>query len=60
MTAGTGTLTTVGADQWAYVAAAYGVTAVLTLAVLIWAWRAMVRAERAADASRADRPRKDA
>ena len=55
MSAKTEILTTVGADQWAYVAAAYGVTAVLTLAALVWAWRAMVRAERAADANRSDR-----
>ncbi|WP_428627595.1 hypothetical protein [Sphingopyxis sp.] len=45
-----------GSGQWAYVAAAYGLTLLLTGAVLWWSWRAMVEAERRSDALRRDRP----
>ncbi len=42
--------------QWAFVVAAYAVTAVLSLAVLGASWRAMRRAEARADAlKRSDR-----
>jgi hypothetical protein len=44
-----------GSAQWAYVAAAYGLTALLTGAVLWASWRAMVKAERRSDALRKDR-----
>ncbi|BBB12106.1 hypothetical protein [Sphingopyxis sp. FD7] len=44
-----------GGGQWAYVAAAYGLTVALTAAVLWSSWRAMVRAERRSDALRKDR-----
>ena len=44
-----------GSGQWAYVAAAYALTAGLT-AVLLWqSWRAMVQAERRSDALRGGR-----
>jgi hypothetical protein len=41
--------------QWSFVAAAYALTALLTLAVLGSSWRAMCRAERHADAIRRGR-----
>jgi hypothetical protein len=44
-----------GGGQWAYVAAAYGLTALLTGAVLWYDWRAMVKAEKRSDALRKDR-----
>jgi hypothetical protein len=44
-----------GGDQWAYVAAAYGLTALLTGAVLWASWRAMKKAEKRSDALRRDR-----
>lgn len=44
-----------GNGQWAYVAAAYALTIVLTGAVLWASWRAMVKAERRSDALRQDR-----
>lgn len=47
-------LSRVGASQWDYVTAAYALTGALTALVLVWAWRAMVRSERAADALRKD------
>lgn len=43
-----------GGGQWAYVAAAYGLTALLTGAVLWASWRAMKKAEKRSDALRAD------
>ena len=43
-----------GTAQWVYVAAAYGLTALLTGAVLWASWRAMVKAERRSDALRKD------
>ena len=44
-----------GSGQWAYVAAAYGLTALLTGIVLWSSWRAMVKAERRSAALRRDR-----
>jgi len=43
-----------GSGQWAYVAAAYILTALLTGAVLWTSWRAMAKAEKRSDALRAD------
>jgi hypothetical protein len=37
-------------NQWAFVAAAYGVTIVATVALLAWAYRSMRDAEAKADA----------
>ncbi|WP_432770262.1 MAG: hypothetical protein HEQ22_05825 [Sphingopyxis sp.] len=53
-----------GGGQWAYVAAAYALTALLTGAVLWASWRAMAKAERRSDALRAgdrrgETPRED-
>ena len=39
-------------NQWSFVLAAYGVTALATVVLLIASWRAMRRAEAAADAVR--------
>ena len=39
-------------NQWSFVLAAYGVTALATIALLVVSWRAMRRAEAAADAVR--------
>jgi len=36
-------------SHWSFVSAAYGVTLLATLALLLWAWAGMRRAERAAD-----------
>lgn len=44
-----------GNGQWAYVAAAYALTVLLTGAVLWFSWRAMVTAERRSDSLRRDR-----
>lgn len=44
-----------GHAQWAYVAAAYGLTALVTGAVLITSWRGMKAAEKRSDALRKDR-----
>ncbi len=44
-----------GSAQWAYVAAAYGLTLLLTGAVLWQSWRAMAKAERRSDALRGKR-----
>lgn len=44
-----------GDGQWAYVAAAYGLTALLTGAVLWTSWRAMTKAEKRSEALRRDR-----
>ena len=44
-----------GGGQWAYVAAAYALTALLTGAVLWQSWRAMRRAEARSDALRKGR-----
>ncbi|MDK2762035.1 MAG: hypothetical protein KYX64_11855 [Sphingopyxis sp.] len=44
-----------GSGQWAFVVAAYGMTIVLTGAVLWHSWYAMVKAERRSDALRKDR-----
>lgn len=44
-----------GGGQWAFVAAAYILTTLLTGAVLLHSWRAMVKAERRSDALRKDR-----
>ena len=49
----TGVIT--GEGQWAYVAAAYALTALLTAGVLWQSWRAMVKAERRSDALRGKR-----
>lgn len=48
----TGVIT--GSGQWAYVAAAYGLTAVLTGVVLWQSWRTMVKAEKRSEALRAN------
>ena len=37
-------------DAWPYIVAAYAVAILGTLAVTLWSWRAMRRAERDADA----------
>jgi hypothetical protein len=42
-----------GGGQWAYVVAAYALTALLTGAVLWHSWRAMTKAEKRSDALRA-------
>lgn len=39
-------------DQWYFVWLAYGVSAVALIALVFWAWRAMVRAEARRDAVR--------
>ncbi len=44
-----------GGGQWAYVVAAYGLTALLTGVVLWSSWRAMKKAEKRSDALRRDR-----
>ncbi|WP_260580315.1 hypothetical protein [Sphingopyxis sp. PET50] len=44
-----------GSGQWAYVAAAYGLTMFLTGAVLWTSWRAMTKAEKRSDALRRNR-----
>ena len=43
-----------GSGQWAYVGAAYALTALLIAAVLGHSWRAMRKAEKRSDALRAD------
>lgn len=43
-----------GGGQWAYVVAAYALTALLTGGVLWYSWRAMAKAEKRSDALRAD------
>lgn len=45
-----------GGGQWAYVAAAYALTVLLTGAVLWTSWRAMAKAEKRSDALRRGRP----
>ena len=37
-------------DAWPYIVAAYALTVLGTLAVTLWSWRAMRRAERDAEA----------
>ncbi len=37
-------------DAWPFIAAAYAITIIGTLAVTFWSWRAMRRAERDAEA----------
>ncbi|MGX5712792.1 hypothetical protein ACWKWJ_08835 [Sphingopyxis terrae subsp. ummariensis] len=49
----TGVIT--GNGQWAYVAAAYMLTALLTGAVIWHSWRAMTKAEKRSAALRRDR-----
>lgn len=44
-----------GGGQWAFVAAAYGLTIVLTGLVLWMSWSAMKKAEKRSDALRKDR-----
>ncbi len=39
-------------NQWNFVLAAYGVTALATIVLVVVSWRAMRRAEAAADAVR--------
>ena len=39
-------------NQWSFVLAAYGVIALATIVLLVASWRAMRRAEAAADAVR--------
>ncbi len=39
-------------NQWNFVLAAYGITAIATFVMVIASWRAMHRAEAAADAAR--------
>ena len=39
-------------NQWSFVLAAYGVTALATIVLLVASWQAMRRAEAAADAVR--------
>ena len=39
-------------NQWSFVLAAYGVTALATIVLVVASWRAMRRAEAAADAVR--------
>jgi heme exporter protein D len=39
-------------NQWDFVWLAYGVCAVALIALVIWAWRAMVRAEARRDATK--------
>lgn len=48
-----------GGGQWAFVAAAYGLTAMLTGIVLWSSWRAMAKAEKRSDALRANNRRGD-
>lgn len=44
-----------GSGQWAYVMAAYALTALLTGVVLWASWHAMAKAEKRSDALRKDR-----
>jgi len=37
-------------DPWPFIVAAYAITILATLAVTVWSWRAMRRAEREAEA----------
>lgn len=53
MNAVTGVIT--GHAQWVYVAAAYGLTLLVTGAVLIQSWRGMKTAEKRSDALRRDK-----
>lgn len=46
---------TVGADQWSYVWAAYGLTFVLAALVIAFSYAAMRRAEAKADAMKRNR-----
>jgi heme exporter protein D len=39
-------------DQWDFVWLAYGVAAIALVLLIVWAWRAMVRAEAQRDATR--------
>jgi uncharacterized membrane protein len=39
-------------NQWAFVIAAYGVVAVVTVGLILWAWQSMRSAETAADAAK--------
>jgi heme exporter protein CcmD len=43
-------------EQWDFVIAAYGLTALMTAAVLVNSWWAMRTAEKRADKLRQDRP----
>lgn len=42
-------------NQWAFVAAAYGLAAIATAGLITWAWLSMRRAEEAAEAVRRGR-----
>lgn len=42
-------------NPWPFVIAAYGLTAIGTVAVSLWSWRAAVGAERRADSLRRER-----
>lgn len=44
-----------GSGQWAYVVAAYGLTALMSIAVIWQSWNAMAKAEARSDALRKDR-----
>lgn len=46
-----------GHAQWAYVAAAYGLTALVTAGVLLASWRGMRAAEKRSDALKKQRHR---
>ncbi|MCY7398659.1 MAG: heme exporter protein CcmD [Sphingomonas bacterium] len=41
-------------NQWSFVLAAYGVTALATIVLVVATWRAMRRAEAAVDAARSE------
>ncbi|MFO6448677.1 heme exporter protein CcmD [Erythrobacter sp. NE805] len=41
-----------GLQQWDYVWLAYGVAAVALIALVIWAWRSMAKAEARRDAAK--------
>ena len=42
-------------NQWAFVAAAYGLAATATAGLILWAWLSMRRAEKSAEAVRRSR-----
>jgi alcohol dehydrogenase YqhD (iron-dependent ADH family) len=52
VTAKAGTVTYEALDQWHFVLAAYGLGVGATLALVVWSWMTMRRAERRRDRSR--------
>ena len=52
VTAKAGTVTYEALDQWQFILAAYGLGVGATLALVVWSWMTMRRAERRRDRSR--------